>query len=452
MDGFHRDDSVLVIGATNLSSALDDALLRPGRFDRTIHMGRPAPTNRLRILQVHAKGKPIDRSDDDALLRQVADLAIGYSGAELANLLNEAAILAVRKDSPTIDLDVLKQAMDKVRLGLPHASLPDSLAKRRFAAIEASRAVAFALTPGMPQLEHVTIRPRGGAQARILFVPQEPRSDGGTWHLLAAEGARVNDVSIEEPLSAFELCCSLMTPLYVARCCEEIMFGSGNESLLTAKEISKAGELAKWIVIDSKLHPSNRDSPVLTNMAMGGQRDPTTAWQDTRHDEDILELQEGAYRRARKLVFEHRSVIERVAAELCDNSDETVLGSCIVELLQSTAKGEVPVDEAKDAESWIEGESILGELVSSPDMKQLVEVLMGKVNSWDLIPGSVVKQKAVQVKAQLLDSEERRRVETVVQFSASQDMSRFPEKPKVPEDKGKGLEGWMPPPEEVITL
>jgi hypothetical protein len=71
MDGFYQNDRVLVVGATNRVDALDDALLRPGRFDRTIYMGRPSPTNRLRILQVHAKNKPIDRSNDDALLRQV---------------------------------------------------------------------------------------------------------------------------------------------------------------------------------------------------------------------------------------------------------------------------------------------------------------------------------------------------------------------------------------------
>ncbi|EFN59830.1 hypothetical protein CHLNCDRAFT_33680 [Chlorella variabilis] len=95
MDGFFQNDRVLVVGATNRVDALDDALLRPGRFDRTIYMGRPSPTNRLRILQVHTKNKPIDRSNEDALLRQIADLAIGFSGAELANLLNEGAILAV---------------------------------------------------------------------------------------------------------------------------------------------------------------------------------------------------------------------------------------------------------------------------------------------------------------------------------------------------------------------
>lgn len=97
MDGFKPAERVLVVAATNRRDVLDPALLRPGRFDRTIHMGTPSPENRYRILAVHARGKQIPREDDDALLREAARRAVGYSGAELANMLNEAAILQVRR-------------------------------------------------------------------------------------------------------------------------------------------------------------------------------------------------------------------------------------------------------------------------------------------------------------------------------------------------------------------
>jgi hypothetical protein len=96
MDGFKQSERVLVIGATNRRDVLDPALLRPGRFDRTIHMGNPTVENRLKILDVHARGKQIPRGEDNAFLWEVARKAVGYSGAELANLLNEAAILQVR--------------------------------------------------------------------------------------------------------------------------------------------------------------------------------------------------------------------------------------------------------------------------------------------------------------------------------------------------------------------
>lgn len=101
MDGFTPNEKVLVIGATNRKEVLDPALLRPGRFDRSIYMGTPTPENRYKILDVHARGKNIPRDNDDALLRLAADKAIGYSGAELANILNEAAILQVLHISST---------------------------------------------------------------------------------------------------------------------------------------------------------------------------------------------------------------------------------------------------------------------------------------------------------------------------------------------------------------
>ncbi len=433
MDGFFRDDQVLVIGATNLASALDDALLRPGRFDRTIHMGRPTPQNRLKILQVHAKGKPIDRSDDDKLLGKVAELTIGYSGAELANLLNEAAILAVRKDSMEINMDIMKEAMSKIRVGLPQSSIPDSPAKRRFAAVEAARAVAFALTPGLPEIQYVTIKPRGGVQARILFVPQEPRADGGTWHSLAAEGSKTNAVAITKPLTQYELCCELMTPLYVPRCVEELLFGEEGVTLLTSKEIAKAGALAKWLVVDSKLHPATRGSPVMTNMHMGGADDPTTAWQDTKHDDLLLAMQKGAYARAWRLVNERRQAIEAVADELCTNADETVSGERLVELLDS-----MPVVPFGGGTADEEGnelfESLFGATKSKDEsLRSLAEIVMGRVSDWDMVPAASLKTKAEQVKAQLLDEETRRRLESVNTFAASGSMARssFPIAPPV---------------------
>ena len=428
MDGFFRDDQVLVIGATNLASALDDALLRPGRFDRTIHMGRPTPQNRLKILQVHAKGKPIDRSGDDKLLSKVAELTIGYSGAELANLLNEAAILAVRKDSTEIDMDIMKEAMSKIRVGLPQSSIPDSPAKRRFAAVEAARAVAFALTPGLPEIQYVTIKPRGGIQARILFVPQEPRSDGGSWHLLAAEGSKTNAVTITKPLSQFELCCELMTPLYVPRCVEELLYGQDGVTLLTSKEIAKAGALAKWLVVDSKLHPSTRASPVMTNMHMGDAADPTTAWQDTKHDDLIVAMLKGAYARAWKLVNERREVIETVADELCTNADETVSGERLVQLLDST-----PImpfdDENADDEGNELFESLFGSTVDR-SLRPLAEIVMGRVSDWDMVPAASLKTKAEQVKEQLLDEETKKRLESISVFNATSELMAFPTPPE----------------------
>ncbi|KAL4436128.1 hypothetical protein ABPG77_005576 [Micractinium sp. CCAP 211/92] len=472
MDGFYRDDQVLVVAATNRADALDDALLRPGRFDRTIYMGRPAPSNRLKILQVHARNKPIDRSNDDALLRQIADLSIGYSGAELANLLNEAAILAVRQNKAEIDLSILKEAMDKVRLGLPHQSLPDSAAKQQYAAIEAARAVAFALTPGLPPIEHVTIRPRGGTITRILFVPQEFGKDGGMWHQLATPGAAANAVELDRPLSQLEVACGLLAPLYAARACEEVLFGPQAVSLSTSKEVARAGELARWIVMDSGLHPATRDDLVLVNMQPGGVQDPTTKWAGPVYDDLILDLQQRAYEAALRMVSQRRSVIRQVARELCENSDETVLGKRIVELLKSTPLDEPeagdglpssssssslpgssngaaaspaaaagtqqqqqpqsdgqqqqqdaqqPAAAAAQQQQQVGGaaaarEELGPEIAEDANLVRLAEVVMGRVEEWDLLPGAKARSKAQRVREQLLDPAQRQRLEAIRRF------------------------------------
>ena len=136
------------------------------------------------------------------------------------------------------------------------------------------------------------------------------------WHALAADATRAPG---GRPLTPFELAAALLTPLYAARAAEEALHGPGAASLSTAKEVSRAGELARWIVVDSKLHPAYQGKPMLPNMAMGGGEDPTTAWLDGAYDEPILALQRAAHARALRLVRERRPVIEAIAAELCDN-------------------------------------------------------------------------------------------------------------------------------------
>lgn len=121
---------------------------------------------------MHVRNKPIPRDDDDALLQSVAELAVGFSGAELANLLNEAAILAVRKNKSEIDFGIMLEAMDKVKYGLPQAPLPDGEAKRRLTMVHAARAVALSTTPGVPPIKRVSVRPIGEGLASILYVPQ----------------------------------------------------------------------------------------------------------------------------------------------------------------------------------------------------------------------------------------------------------------------------------------
>lgn len=221
---------------------------------------------------------------------------------------------------------------------------------------------------------------------------------------------------------------------------------------LTGKEIAKAGSLAKWIVIDSKLHPLTRDSPVMSNMVLGGQPDPTTKWQDTAFDEYILALQRGAYKRAMVLVHSRRNVIEKVADELCSNPDESVSGDRIMELLKTMPKLlEDGAHEHLEDESRVSG-TVLDDLINDGKLRGLAEVVMGKVSDWDLLPSDELKTKAQRTKEQLLDQAEQDRLQSIAQFCMDDSLETFPNIKPAAKDKGPGLEEWMPPPATVINL
>eukprot|EP00889_Picochlorum_renovo_P004217 jgi/Picre1/31247/NNA_006601.t1 len=160
---------------------------------------------------------------------------------------------------------------------------------------------------------------------------------------------------------------------------------------------------------------------------MGEKEDPTTAWQDTKHDECIMALQRRAYNKAWKLVHERRHVIETVAEELCTNTDETVSGERLVYLLKNT-----PYERFEmDSDVQVDVEDVL-EDVGEADVQSLAELVMGRVSDWDVVPTRILKRKAEQVKEQLLNPEERKRLETLQDFASRSSLDDFPIPPKSP--------------------
>ena len=176
MDGFDRTDLVVVIAATNRPDVLDPALLRPGRFDRRILVDRPELVARKAILGVHVKGKPLAPDVDLQILAQNTP---GFSGADLANLVNEAALSATRKGADQIAADDFAQAFDKIVLGDPREAKLDPKEKRRVAVHESGHAVVARFSPEAEPLHRVTIIPRGMA----LGATQQ--SPGADRHLMA---------------------------------------------------------------------------------------------------------------------------------------------------------------------------------------------------------------------------------------------------------------------------
>jgi cell division protease FtsH len=173
MDGFEENDGVILLAATNRPDILDPALLRPGRFDRQIIVDRPDMRGRLGILNVHAKNKPLA---DDVDLEVIAKGTPGMAGAELSNLMNEAALIAARRDADRISMEDIEAAKDKVLMGVERKSVVISEPEKRSTAYhEAGHVLVAKFLPGQDPVHKVTIIPRGRALGATHFVPLDDR-------------------------------------------------------------------------------------------------------------------------------------------------------------------------------------------------------------------------------------------------------------------------------------
>ena len=175
MDGFSKNEGVIVLAATNRPDILDPALLRPGRFDRQIHVGRPDVKGREEILKVHARGK---RLDDSVNLKTIARATSGFTGADLSNLLNEAAIMAARDNRPVLNMNDLNEAMMKIIAGPAKRSRVQQRRDLKTTAIhEAGHAVATFRLPTQDPVRHITIVPRGQSLGSTWSLPKDDSSN-----------------------------------------------------------------------------------------------------------------------------------------------------------------------------------------------------------------------------------------------------------------------------------
>jgi len=176
MEGFAENSGVILLAATNRADVLDAALTRPGRFDRRIDVTLPDRRGRAAILAVHARTRPLD---PEVNLETWAQRTPGFSGADLANLINEAAILTARQEQPFISDGQLEGALERITMGLSARPLQDSAKKRLIAYHEIGHALVAALLPAANKLDKVTILPRGAAGGYTRFMPDEEKLDSG---------------------------------------------------------------------------------------------------------------------------------------------------------------------------------------------------------------------------------------------------------------------------------
>ena len=299
MDGFDSRDDVVVMAASNLLEKLDPALLRPGRFDRQVYVPPPDMRGRRAILEVHAKGKPLGQDVD---LERTARYAAGLTGADLANLTNEAAILAGRQQREFIIQADFDDAFERVVAGLQSRKIITDHEKRVIAWHEAGHALISELLPSVDKVTKVSIVPRGKALGYTLNLPQEDRYLKTTEELI-----------------------DYMTVLLGGRVAEQIAFGRVTTG--ASDDLKRVTEIARSMVVDYAMGTQIR--------AHGVSRDDlgiSEALRQTR-DEEIQAVAEEAYRSAYALLSEHRDLLDLIAEQLLES--ESIVREEIVALMQS---------------------------------------------------------------------------------------------------------------------
>jgi cell division protease FtsH len=292
MDGFEANDHVIVIAATNRQDILDPALLRPGRFDRQVLVPLPDVAGREKILRVHAKkikaGQDIDWST-------VAKGTPGFSGAQLASVVNEAALLATRGGSPTVSMSILDQAKDKVMMGAERRSMIITEKEKRVTAFhEAGHALVAWMLPGADPVHKVTIIPRGRALGLTMQLPQEEK------------------YSQDRTFLNNNLC-----TLLGGRLAEEIVFnevttGAGND-------IERASDIARRMVCEWGMSEVIGTLTFRASDPLRGQPGQIMSEATAQViDAEVRKLVSSAYERAKNILIQHRPILDAMANALLE--------------------------------------------------------------------------------------------------------------------------------------
>jgi len=317
MDGFEGNTGIIIIAATNRPDVLDAALLRPGRFDRQVQVDAPDIKGRLEVLQVHARNKKLD---DSVSLEAIARRTPGFSGADLANLLNEAAILTARRRKEGITLLEIDDAVDRVVAGMEGTPLVDSKSKRLIAYHEIGHALVGTLLKDHDPVQKVTLIPRGQAQGLTWFMPNE-----------------------EQGLITRSQLKARITGALGGRAAEEIIFGAAEVTTGAGGDLQQLSGMARQMVTRfgmSDLGPLSLESQQ-GEVFLG--RDWTTRSEYSeaiacRIDAQVRMIVDECYTNAKKIMRDHRSLADRLVDLLIEK--ETIDGD---ELRQIVAEyAEVP--------------------------------------------------------------------------------------------------------------
>jgi len=328
MDGFEGSEGVIVIAATNRPDVLDPALLRPGRFDRQVVVPLPDVRGREQILKVHMRKVPIS---DGVNARTIARGTPGFSGADLANLVNEAALFAARANKRTVDMDDFERAKDKIMMGAERRSMVMGDEEKKLTAYhEAGHAIVGELVPEHDPVHKVTIIPRGRALGVTMFLPEEDRYSHSKTRL-------------ESEIST----------LFGGRIAEEIIFGVDAVTTGASNDIERATEIARNMVtkwgLSGKLGPltySEDDGEVFLGKSVTKHKSVSD---ETSHaiDEEIRQFIDRNYERAEKMLNDNMDKLHVMAEALLKY--ETIDAKQIDEIMNGKIPGP-PQDWSDDGD------------------------------------------------------------------------------------------------------
>lgn len=315
MDGFEGNTGVIVLAATNRPDVLDSALLRPGRFDRQVTVDRPDVQGRIAILKVHSQGKTLGKDVD---FEKVARRTPGFTGADLANLMNEAAILAARRNMTEISNDEIADALERIIAGPEKKGAVMSDAKKKLVAYhEAGHAVVGALMPEYDPVTKISIVPRGAAGGLTFFAPSEERLESGLYSRSYLENQ--------------------MAVAMGGRVAEELIFGPENVTTGASGDFQQVSRVARMMI--SQMGFSKQLGQVAWssgggNSFLGAQMaqpaDCSAATTDMI-DREVNEIVDIAYRRAKDLVTQNMSALHKCAELLLER--ETIDGEDLQAIL-----------------------------------------------------------------------------------------------------------------------
>ena len=301
MDGFTKNEGVIVLAATNRPDILDPALLRPGRFDRQIHVGRPDVKGREDILKVHARSKRLDASVN---LKTIARATAGFTGADLSNLLNEAAIMAARNNRPVLTMDDLNEAMMKIMAGPEKKSRVQNRKDLRETAIhEAGHAIAMYRLPTQDPVRHITIIPRGNYL-------------GATWHLPKDDSSSMTRNQMYEEIVS----------LLGGRVAEALFIG--DISVGASNDIDRATKLAKDMVARYGMCEKLGTVSYLSGdeVFIGRDYQTTKSYSEAvaaTIDEEVKLLIDKAYAHCKQILEDNSEKLQKVVTYLLEHENMT---------------------------------------------------------------------------------------------------------------------------------